>query len=76
MIATVKLIGSITSIIAAAGSLASVAGVALALFRVKQVHVIVNSANTELRKEVKTMVRALVAGGIRIPNTPDDDSAA
>jgi hypothetical protein len=72
-LATIKLLGSVAGIISAVGSLATVAGVVVALRRVQAIHVIVNSANTELRKEVKTLLRALVASGTSIPNTPGDE---
>ncbi len=72
-LAAIKLLGSVAGIVSAVGSIATVIGVIFALVRVQAIHVIVNSANTELRKEVKTLVRALVATGARIPNTPGDE---
>ena len=70
MITAVKLVGSIATLVAAMGSVASVIGVLLALKRVQQVHVIVNSANTELRQRVEQLAGALQASGVAIPKTP------
>jgi hypothetical protein len=68
------LAGSFASIIAAVGATASVVGVLVALFRVHQVHVIVNSANTELRERVEQLAGALQASGVEIPRTPREQA--
>jgi hypothetical protein len=69
------LAGSFASIIAAVGALASVIGVIVALRRVQQVHVIVNSQNTELRERVEQLAGALQASGVEIPKTPREQAA-
>jgi hypothetical protein len=68
------LAGSFASVIAALGAVASVVGVIVALRRVAQVHVIVNSANTELRERVEQLAGALQASGVEIPKTPREQS--
>jgi hypothetical protein len=67
------LAGSIVSIVGAIGAVASVLGVIVALRRVQQVHVIVNSANMALRAEVKVLVRALQEAGVKIPKSPEEE---
>jgi flagellar motor component MotA len=74
MLATIKLVGSIATLVAAMGSVASVIGVILALRRVQQVHVIVNSANTALRERVEQLAGALQASGVEIPKTPSEQA--
>lgn len=59
----------------AVGALSSAAGVVVALRRVAQVHVIVNSANTELRERVEQLAGALQASGVEIPKTPREQAA-
>jgi hypothetical protein len=69
------LAGSFASIVAAGGAVASVVGVIVALRRVAQVHVIVNSANTELRERVEQLAGALQASGVEIPKTPREQAS-
>jgi hypothetical protein len=74
----IALAGTVAGLVAAVGAIASLVAASAALIQARknqasviEVHAIVNSAMTELRKRNEQLVGALQASGVKIPESPE-----